>query len=242
MAYPIPTQPPPPGLPTRLPHTPPPPPPSSLPYTPHAVSRATYPIPALPTSLPCTTHSPSLPSGLPYARLTLPPSPSLPSRLPYTYPATQAPNTPTPYPIPASPSPERPTLCPPPGRQTPKSPSSVLLQPVPRPAYLPCTSRVAYPIPLHPGIATPKTPAAASSTRPTPHTTSLTPKSPTLYPPDLRGRNLLLSPAGLPYTAARPVSKTPNNHKSPPVRLACWFAGGLSLGNLGEGGLTLSRS
>lgn len=143
-------------------------------------------------------------------------------RAAYPTPLTQSPEPPTlylpsqlAYPIPLTQSPERPTLCPPPGRQTPKSPSSVLLQARPPPGLpaLHLPSRLPYTPP--PRYRNSKDTRRASSTRPTPHTTSLTPKSPTLYPPDLRGRNLLLSPAGLPYTAARPVSKTPNNHRVP---------------------------
>jgi hypothetical protein len=214
MAYPIPTQPPRQGsqpaypihrrpllraaYPTPLTQSPEPPTlylPSQLAYPvplTHPVSRAGYPMPASP-------YPPHLVSQVAYPIPT--PPPRLPTRLPHTpYPPPPLPSG-LPYArLPAvrlpsrprrsssSPSPARPT-CPAPPVSPTLYPSTQVLQLQRYPA-----ARQA------PGL---------------PHTTSLTPKSPTLYPPDLRGRNLLLSPAGLPYTAARPVSKTPNNHRVP---------------------------
>ena len=188
--------------------------PRTVPQPPH---QPAYPIPSYytrPAGGPTSHRSATpLPSGLPYTR----PSQKLP-----TPPASQRPDrSPQPaYPIPPPLQPAQ--------VASPRASVSSAPRLPPRPAY---------PIPHH------RQAEEAGQTH------------------ESRGEGPP-SPTGLPYTAARPkkrktasrqsrrrqVPPTPslslslNTQRVLPVRLASGIASGLSLGNLGEEGLTLSRS
>ena len=194
----------------------------------------------LPTSYP--TLRP--PTGLPYT--PYPPSTSrLPNHLPYTYP------TPTLH-LPAAPpglaltSPEPPTLHPPTkslptGLPYTKSPSPPVLRLptglpyTPHPAHLVCFGPKHHscrrvPPPARPAYPTPLLRLGHYHTaRPAP------PNRPTLHRAPTR------------HWHASPACPPPPQHRvplcSPPCKARrAEIAGGLSLGNLGEEGLTLSRS
>jgi len=145
-------------------------------------------------------------------------------------------------------------------KSSPRSPQAAY--PTPRlPSGLPCTSQPTYPAPpnqptLHPPRAGRQTTVGGLCRAKSP-----APRLPTGLPytrraPDTRrhavgGPHRAKSPGlptDLPYTAPRPrendqvaIPQQPHPRVLP-VRLASCVAGGLSLGNLGEEGLTLSRS
>ena len=149
------------------------------------------------------------------------------------------------YPTP----PTRPTLHLP-RRAAPTGPTLYL------PTRLPYTSPQPKAVPAksasHPAYPIPPPATKAQPARPSPSPEGL-PKQPTLYlivhttgnPPN--SPTLYLRPTGKRQRHPRPGPSCPPPplQKPPrvlPVRLACVVASGLSLGNLGEEGLTLSRS
>ena len=174
--------------------------------------QAAYPAPTL-----------RLPTDLPYT--SRPAYPTPPSQVPALHqPYTSRAAYPAPPSQVARPAPpERPTL------HLPTSP--------------PCTSRAAYPTPA--ACQTPDAARSADHAEPS----LLSPDRPTLHRvPATREAKSPGLPSDLPYTAPRPrendrvaIPQQPHPRVLP-VRPASCVAGGLSLGNLGEEGLTLSRS